>query len=323
MKDIQKLIDEGKRVFNDEIKAIGNAVDFLNEDFAEAVIKIAEAKRVIVSGVGKSGIIGKKIAATLSSVGVPSFFIHPVEALHGDIGMVQNDDVAILLSKSGSTDEIVKFIPYLKMRNSFIISIVGNMASYMARNSNIPLNAEVEREACALNLAPTSSTTLALVIGDALAVAAMKYLNVTREDFAKLHPLGQLGRNITLRIKDVMHQGSDLPIVTEDMPFKEALIEMTRKALGCICIIDENKNLKGIITDGDVRRILQKNDDIRNLMVADVMTSDPINISQDYFLGEAMSLMENRESQINVLPVTENKKLIGVIRIHDIIRSGL
>jgi arabinose-5-phosphate isomerase len=319
----QDILKEINRVIDSEIESIVQSRDLINDDFADAVIKISEANKVIVSGVGKSGIIGKKISATLSSIGISSVFVHPVEALHGDLGMIQREDVAILLSKSGSTEELVKFIPYLKMREASIISITGNVNSFLSKNSNITINASVEREACMLNLAPTSSTTLALVLGDALAMAAMKYRNVTREDFAKLHPLGQLGRNITLRVKDCMHKNDSLPIVAENTLFKDSLIEMTKKELGCVCIVNDDNILKGIITDGDVRRFLQFNDNFKGLKVDEIMTKEPIYIDENYFLGEALALMEKRDSQISILPVLKDKKLVGVIRIHDIIGSGI
>lgn len=323
MLDIESIKAEGIRILNDEIEAIKSSMDSIDNQFAEAVKKIANANKIIVSGVGKSGLIGRKISATLSSIGISSAFIHPVDALHGDIGLVQKGDVAILLSKSGSTDEIVKFIPYLKMREASIISITGNIDSYMGQNSDYVINSYVEKEACSLNLAPTSSTTLSLVLGDALAMAAMKYRNFTREDFAKMHPLGQLGRNITLKVKDVMHRGNALPIVDGNMHLKDAMLKMTDKSLGCVCICDNEEKLKGIITDGDIRRFFQKFDNPFDFTLNEIMTKNPIAISSDYYLGEALAIMEKRDSQISVLPIVENKKLVGIIRIHDIIRSGI
>lgn len=321
--NINDIIDEGKRILNEEAEAILKSLDSINNDFAESVITIAQANKIIVSGVGKSGLIGRKIAATLSSIGISSAFIHPVDALHGDIGLVQKGDVAILLSKSGSTDEIVKFIPFLKMREALIISITGNKDSYMGQNSDFVIKASVGKEAGELNLAPTSSTTLALALGDALAMAAMKYRGFTREDFARMHPLGQLGRNITLKVKDVMHNGADLPLINNQSDFKSALIEMTSKALGCVCLVDENNILYGIITDGDVRRNLQKYDSFAEIKLDEIATRNPIVISPNEYLGDALSIMEKRDSQISVLPVVEDKKIIGLIRIHDIIRSGI
>lgn len=316
------IINVAFEVFEQEIFELSRAKSFINDDFAKAVRLIASAHKVILSGVGKSGIIARKIAATFSSIGTSSVFLHPVEALHGDIGLVQSGDVAILLSKSGNTEELIRLIPYLKMRSAYIISISGNLNSYLSRHSDIALNGSVEKEACPFNLAPTTSTTNALVIGDALAVASMKLRNVSLEDFSKLHPLGQIGRTITLKVKDVMHSGDSLPIVGPNADFRAALIEMSRKPLGCVCVCDESNTLLGIVTDGDVRRILNKYDNIKELALADLMTKSPISIDADSLLLSALATMENRSSQINVLPVVEDKRLIGLIRIHDIVKSG-
>lgn len=319
-----ELIDICKNVLRQEINALESTYNKVGNNFAEAVQLICNSNKVIVSGVGKSGIIGKKISATFSSIGISSVFLHPVEALHGDIGMVQDDDVVILLSKSGTTDEIIRFLPYIKMRSAKIISILGNTKSFIARHSEIVLDASVEKEACPFNLAPTTSSTVALAIGDALAIASMKFKNVTLEDFSRLHPLGQIGRNITVKVKDIMHTNENLPLISTYAPFKNAIIEITNKDLGCVCVVDEEQNLIGLITDGDVRRVLQNSDDLRELNVSSVMTRNPITIKPEAFLGEALKVMENRTSEINVLPVIEdNKKLVGLIRLHDIIRTGV
>ncbi len=318
------IIKEAKRVINDEIMALHQVCDNIDDSFEQAVGIIDKSNKVVVTGVGKSGLIAQKIAATFSSIGVPSVFLHPLDALHGDIGQVQAGDAALLLSKSGSTVDIIKLMPYLAKRNIPIISIVGNKNSYLTRASDVAINASISKEACPLNQAPTSSTTVALAIGDALAVCLMKLRDFTPEDFSKLHPLGQIGRNTTVRVRDVMHKNSALPIVFEESAFKDAIIEITDKGLGCVCVLNRGNKLIGIITDGDVRRALQKNDNISTLSSTDVMTPRPISIEQDLYLGEAISIMENRESQINVLPVVDNRaKCIGVVRVHDIIKSGL
>lgn len=319
----QEIINIGKIALKDEINAIKRAQDVISDEFAEASILLANAKKIIVSGVGKSGLIARKIAATFSSIGVSALFLHPVEALHGDIGVVQDGDVTILLSKSGTTEELLKLIPYLKIRNSKIVSIVGNVSASIARYSDVVLDGSVTKEACPFNLAPTSSSTLALSLGDALAVAVMKLRNVTLEDFSRLHPLGQIGRSVTIRVSDIMHKGTSIPIVHKDVAFRDALIEITRKDLGCVCCIDEDDYLIGIITDGDVRRILQQYEDLRGMIVGNLMTQNPITINQEAYLHEALSIMENRNSEINVLPVlNEKSKLVGVIRLHDILKSG-
>lgn len=321
---IEDLIFEAKRVLQEEINSLNSAKNRLSENFAVAVEMITKSNKVIVSGVGKSGIIARKIASTFSSIGVSSVFFHPVDALHGDLGMVQEGDVAILLSKSGSTQEIVNLVPYLKMRKAYIIAIVGNMQSFLSHNADIALDASVEQEACPFNLAPTSSAIVALALGDALAIACMKLKKVTIEDFSRLHPLGQIGRNITLQVSDVMYKNDFLPYIFPNATFRNAIIEITNKKLGCVCVVDNDFYLIGIITDGDVRRTLQKYEDIRGLKAKDVMTPKPITILQDAYLSEALSLMEQRESQISVLPVVDSDlRCIGVIRVHDIIKSGM
>lgn len=322
MKEIE-LIEIGRQALDDEINTLISAKNKLSEDFAKAASMIADANKIILSGVGKSGIIAKKIAATFSSIGISSIFLHPVEALHGDIGVVQKNDVSILLSKSGTTDELIKLIPYLKMRDSKIVSILGNTTASIGRYSDVVLDGSVIKEACPFNLAPTSSSTLALALGDALAVTVMKIRNVTLSDFSRLHPLGQIGRSITIKVSDVMHTGSKIPIISKNASFRDALIEMTRKDLGCVCVVKANNYLLGIITDGDVRRILQKSEDLRGVIVEEVMTKSPVSIDKDAFLHESLALMENRESEIAVLPVVdENNILTGIIRLHDIVRSG-
>ncbi|TAL68943.1 MAG: KpsF/GutQ family sugar-phosphate isomerase [Bacteroidetes bacterium] len=320
----KEIINEVSNVFDLNVNSLLLAKKNITVEYAKAVELLSVSKKVIITGVGKSGLIAKKIAATFSSIGFKSFFLHPVEALHGDIGLVEDGDCCILLSKSGTSEDIIRLIPYLKSRNVKIIAIVGNLNSYLAYNSDIILDGSVEKEACPHNITPTTSTMVALAIGDVLAVCSMLYNNISINDFAKNHPLGQIGKNLTLQVKDLMHKNSSLPIVNKGTDFKDAIIEISNKKLGCVCIIDNQEKLMGIITDGDVRRILQKHDDFRNLKVEDVMTSNPISIKQELLLNEALSLMEQRESQINVLPVTDEENVcIGVIRIHDIIRSGI
>ncbi len=319
-----EIVEFAKETLQIEIDSLINLRNSLAESFADAIELILQAKKIIVSGIGKSGIIGHKIAGTLLSIGFPAVYMHSVDALHGDIGIVAEGDLVILLSKSGSTEEIVQLVPFLRNRGAKIISIVGNENSYLAKESNVCILARVEREACPLNIVPTSSALVALAVGDALAATLMKIRNFTVEDFARQHPLGQLGRNIILRVADVMHKNSNLPLIQLDASFKEAVIEITNKKLGCVCVVDEDNTLRGIITDGDVRRTFQKFDDFQSLKVANVMTPNPIKIHPEVLLGEALALMEQRESQINVLPVVDsNNKCIGVIRLHDIVRSSI
>lgn len=328
------ILEKALETFDIEIKALERTSKLLlNNNFIAAVELLTSSHKIIVSGVGKSGIIGQKIAATLSSTGSSAVFLHPVEALHGDIGMVQKGDVVLLLSKSGNTEELIKTIPYLKMRSANIISIVGNISSHLARNSDVVLDASVIKEACPFNLAPTASTTVALAIGDALAVALMYKKNITLEDFSRLHPLGQIGRIVTLNVQDVMKNFSEIATVNSRATFKETLVAMSKKPNGCCCCIDENFNLLGILTDGDVRRVLERYDDIRELFITDVMTKKPVTISPTSPLVEALALMENRENQISILPVVSKnstsdnklnnnpKQLLGLVRLHDIITN--
>ncbi len=318
-----EIIIEAKRVFTEEANSINRAMNRIDDSFYHSAKLISTANKVILSGVGKSGLIARKIAATLSSIGCSSTFLHPVEALHGDIGIVQKDDVAILLSKSGTTEELNKLIPYLKLRGAKIISILGNINSTIAEYSDIALDASVDREACPFNLAPTTSSTLALVFGDALAMSVMKIKNTTLEDFSRLHPLGLIGRSITVKVADIMHKGNNIPLIAPEAKFKDAIIEISKKNLGCVCVKSPHNELIGIITDGDVRRVLQKSDNINNISVKEIMTKNPIKILPEAYLQEAIAIMENRDSEISVLPVTDNNNIIiGIIRLHDIVRSG-
>ncbi len=320
----KEIIEEARRSADESISALELMKNHFDENFVNAVRLAVDSKKIFVSGIGKSGLIARKIASTFSSVGLPSFFLHPVEALHGDIGMVERKDLAILLSKSGATDEIVRILPFLKSRSVSTIAIVGSVNSYLANNSDVVLNGFVERESCPLNIAPTTSSLVALAIGDALAVCAMKIKNLSLQEFAKNHPLGQIGKNITIKVENIMHKDKNLPTVDKFASFKDALVEITDKGLGCACVVDDDFYLEGIITDGDVRRLFHDTDDIRGLKVADVMTKNPVTVQQSAYLGEALSLMERRPSQINVLPVLNKRnKCVGVVRLHDIVRSGL
>ncbi len=315
------ILKLGREVLAAESKALAVTSNELGADFTIAVEYLMSARKVIIAGIGKSGIIARKIAATFSSVGTPAIFLHPVEALHGDIGILGSNDVCILLSKSGNTSEILQLIPYIKQKNVTIISIVGTMNSAVARLSDVALSASIEKEACPLNLAPTASTAVMMGLGDALALCVMKLKNFTAVDFAGNHPAGQLGRNLNYRVRDVMHKGDEIPAVSVKATFREALIESSAKVLGCVCVI-EKKHLLGIITDGDIRRILQQYEDIRSLTVDQVMKTNPQTIHENSLLGEAVALMEHRERQISVLPVVNSmQECVGVLRIHDILRS--
>ena len=320
----KQILDVARQVLSVERNSIDLVSSSLDANFAKIVRKICEAKKLIVTGVGKSGIIGRKIAATFSSIGIPSYFMHPGDAMHGDLGMVEAGDVCLLLSKSGSTKELVEMLPYLKQRGALLVSITGNSKSFLSKNSDYLINSYVEEEGCPLNTAPMASALVALAIGDALAASVIKSKNITVLDFSRQHPMGQLGRNLILTVKDVMHSGNSFPVVAETASFKDAVIEITDKTLGCVCIVDEQKKLSGIITDGDVRRALQSYNEINGLTAADLMTRNPITVSADKLLGEALAIMEHRDTQINVLPVVDSTNTpIGVIRLHDIVKSGI
>lgn len=317
--NIKESISEFIKYQANSLVEISNLID---ESYVLAIESILMSKKIVITGVGKSGLIAKKISATFTSVGLQSVFLDPSNALHGDLGIVSDGDIIILISKSGSTEELIRILPYLKNRGK-TISICSNKASFIAKNCDINLNAKIEKEGCPIDLAPMASTTSALVIGDALAATLMKINNFRPKDFAKNHPMGQLGKNLTIRVDDIMHKEKDLPLINTGSSFKEAIIEMTKKNLGCVLVI-ENDILLGLITDGDIRRKLTKIDDIKGIKVKDIMTETPITIKKDIYLGEALSIMENRKSQISLLPVVDdNNYCIGLIRVHDIVKSGI
>lgn len=309
-----------KDLFQEQIKQLENVKNLIDDKFDNAINILNAAEQIVLTGVGKSGHIAKKINATMLSYGLPTIYLDPVEALHGDLGLVKEGASIILLSKSGTTNELISLYPYLKSRNCKLIGLVGNSKSFLADNSDVFLDLTIDKEACPFNLAPTSSTTVSLVMGDAIAVALVNAKGLRPRDFSINHPSGQLGRNTILKVKDVMTSGEKLPIIDENANLNDAIIEITKKNLGCV-IVNNDKNI-GILTDGDIRRILQRKLDINNTIVKDVMTSDPITINENRYLGEALSLMEKRSSQISLLPVLDdNKNLTGLIRIHDIYGS--
>ncbi len=320
----RSLVGIAARVFRQQAQALAEIAGRVSEEFERAVELLHGARQVLVSGVGKSGIIGQKIAATLRSIGIPALALHPAEAPHGDLGIVRRGDVALLISKSGTTAELCALVPYLKQRGVGIIAILGQRRSFLGEHADVVLDVEVSAEVCPLNLLPTTSTTAALVMGDALAVALMHLRGIRPEDIAAAHPLGMLGRLTRLRVRDVMHTGAAIPVVHPQTSFREMLVEMTMKALGCVCVVDGQGRLCGIVTDGDVRRVLQRVEDIRPLRVEAVMTRTPVTVAPDAPLSEALALMEQRPSQISVLPVVDEEGYcIGVIRVHDIVRSQL
>ncbi len=315
-----------RSVLQAESRAIAAAAARLDDCLPRAVQLILDHQgKVVVSGVGKSGHIGQKIAATLASTGTPAVFLHAAEAVHGDLGIYTPGDPSILISKSGSTAELLRLVPILRQFRSPLIAIVGNPKSPLARQADIVMDAQVEREADTLNLAPTCSTTVALALGDALAVSLMHARQFSLQDFARYHPGGQLGRNLWLRVADVMHQGEDVAWVRLDTPLRQVIIAMTERPLGAACVVDEEFNLLGLVTDGDLRRALLAHEDIRHLRSADCMTRKPLTVAPEASLREAIRLMEDRSSQISVLPVLDPKtrRCLGLVRIHDIYQPGL
>lgn len=300
-------------------------------DSAEVLRAVALLERcagkVVVTGVGKSGIVAEKIAATLSSTGCAAVYLHASDALHGGLGIVAaKDDVVIALSNSGETFELIEVLPFLKNRRVPVIAIVGNLQSTLARRADVRLDASVDQEACPLNLAPTTSTTVALAIGDALAMTLMEIKNWTPEKFASNHPAGRLGKRLTLTVADLMHADAHNPTVKINATWLEIIACIGRGGLGTVCVVDEAKHLLGIITDGDLRRALQriKHADLENLTCEAIMTADPIVARPDLLAYDALRLMEDRPTQISVLPVINGARVcIGLIRIHDIVRSGL
>lgn len=311
-----------------EAAAITKAADRLQSDQVEQAVKLLAncQGKVVLTGVGKSGIVARKIAATLTSTGTLAVYLHPADALHGDIGIVTAADVAIVLSNSGETDELVAMLPYLKRRQVPMIALVGNLHSTLARSADVVLDAAVDQEACPFNLAPTTSTTVALSIGDALAMILMQVKGLTPEDFAFNHPAGRLGKRLTLRVRDLMHGGVKNPIVSPLASWVEVLSTMSHSNLGAVNVIDDCGCLVGIITDGDLRRLLQKVENLalEAIAASSIMTRNPVVVSPDALAYHALQLMENRPSQISILPVVnEQEQCVGLIRLHDIIRSGL
>lgn len=308
------------RIERDAISALENRID---DNFIRACEVIMACKgRVVVTGMGKSGHIGHKIAATLASTGTPSFFVHPGEASHGDMGMITNQDVVIAISNSGNTSEVVTILPLIKRMGAPLISMTGNPTSTLAKEAVANLDVSVEEEACPLGLAPTSSTTATLVMGDALAVALLEARGFSAEDFAFSHPGGSLGRKLLLRVSDIMHIGDRIPMVDEGITLSGALLEISRKGLGMTTVVNASGTMTGIFTDGDLRRTLDKSIDVHTTPIKDVMTRNGRTIQPDQLAAEALNIMEGLK--ISALPVTdENGALVGAINMHDLLRAGV
>ena len=317
----EKLLTLGRAVISTETEALENLLKSIDENFVQACLYILDCKgRVVVLGMGKSGHIGSKIAATLASTGSPAFFVHPGEASHGDLGMIKDDDVVLALSNSGETDEIITLLPVIKRLGVPLITLTGNTDSLLAKTASVNIDVGVEKEACPLGLAPTASTTAALAMGDAMAIALLEARGFDAEDFAIAHPGGMLGRRLLLHVSDIMHTGKELPAVLETTLLSEALLVMTQMGLGSTAIVDKEDLVLGIFTDGDLRRALDTDIDIHKTTIDEAMTRNCKTISKDCLAAEALSIME--DSRINALPVVEEKnKLIGLLNMHDLLRA--
>ena len=321
--DPQALRASGARVIATEAAAVAAMTDRIDDSFASGCRVLLACKgRVVVTGMGKSGHVGGKIAATLASTGTPAFFVHPGEAGHGDLGMITAEDVVLALSHSGDSAEILVILPMLKRLGIPLIVMTGNPKSPLARQANVVLNTAVAEEACPLGLAPTSSTTAALAMGDALAVALLEARGFSQEDFAFSHPSGSLGRRLLLRVRDIMHTGAGIPAVNCDVPVRDALLEMKAKKLGMTAILDAEGVLVGIFTDGDLRRLLEKSIDIHTTPILDVMTRNCATVKPEQLAAETVRIMEDR--RINALLVVDQRHtLIGALNMHDLLRAGV
>lgn len=318
-----------KEIILGESLAIQKIADYIDYNEVIKAVELIQGcqSKLVISGVGKSGIIGKKIGATFTSLGVTSVFLHPLEALHGDLGIVSANDVVIMISNSGETAELLEILPYIKNRAKAIISIVGRENSKLASLSDVVLLGKVDKEVCPLNILPTASATVALVIGDLLAVLLMQAKSLTKEDFAINHPAGALGKRLTLKVEHIMHHGSDLPKISHDALLLDALKELNRISLGCVCVLDENDYLLGIITDGDIRRLFSSHlfSELEHLKIYDIMIREPLTILPETLAYEALNIMENnRRKPVSVLPVVNDKNVcVGVVRLHDLVKLGL
>jgi arabinose-5-phosphate isomerase len=317
------LIDKGRQALRIEAQAVAALVDRLGDEFSAACQIFLDCRgRVVVSGMGKSGHVGGKIAATFASTGTPSFFLHPAEASHGDLGMLTKGDSVLAISNSGETAELLTILPLIKRMGAPLVAMTGNENSTLAREADVHLDVSVPAEACPLNLAPTASTTATLAMGDALAVALLGHRGFTEADFARSHPAGTLGRRLLLHVSDVMRSGDDLPMVRPNTPLSEGLLEMSRKRLGMTAVVDAKQKVVGIFTDGDLRRALDRRINIQKSRMADVMTKGGRSIGPHELAAEAVLMMEKHS--INALLVEDDKgRLVGALNVHDLLRAGV
>ncbi|UFS71316.1 KpsF/GutQ family sugar-phosphate isomerase [Geomonas sp. RF6] len=319
------ILAEAKRVIKVEAEALHALADSINRDFARAVEMILKAPgRVVVTGMGKSGLIGQKIASTMASTGTPAFFLHPAEGIHGDLGMIMKGDVVLAISNSGETDEVVRILPIVKRLGASLISMAGNPGSTLARSGDIFLDISVKEEACPLGLAPTASTTVTLAMGDALAVALLVERGFKAEDFALFHPGGSLGRRLLLKVEDMMHAGEALPLVHSATPMREALFTITSKKLGITGVTDERGALIGVITDGDLRRALEKGGDIINQPAGALMQGNPKRILAGELAARALQQMEQYSiTSLFVFNEQDGDRPVGIIHLHDLLKAGI
>jgi len=318
VKNIKKIAQD---VLLNESQAIHNLTQYIDDNFEACVQEIYSAKgRVVITGIGKSAIIANKIVATLNSTGTPALFMHAADAIHGDLGMIQQEDIVICISKSGNTPEIKVLVPLLKRRGSKLVALVSNVNSYLAQHADYILNATIGEEACPNNLAPTTSTTVHLAMGDALAVCLLELRNFSSEDFAKYHPGGSLGKQLYLKVSDVF-VNNQIPIVRPDALLKDVILEISSKRLGCTAVAESDQKLLGIITDGDLRRMLQKNVNITEVKAAEIMTKNPRQIDKDEFAVKALHMMQ--EKSITQLVVVEGDRVVGFIHLHDLLKEGI
>lgn len=320
------MLEQARQVLRMEAEAVLEQVERIDEHFKAAVEMILACPgRTVITGMGKSGIIGRKMAATLASTGTPSFYLHPAEGIHGDLGMVTEGDVVIALSNSGETGEVLHILPSLRRIGAKLIAMVGNPNSTLAKNSDIVLNVGVTREACPLGLAPTSSTTAALAYGDALALALLSKRKFTASQFAVFHPGGSLGRKLLLTVEDIMHSGTENPLVKADISVQDALFVITDKGLGAVSVVDDDNKMLGVLTDGDIRRGLSKGVDFLKRPVTELMTASPKTITKEKLAAQALHIMEsNRPKPITVLPVVDAENhVIGLLHMTDLVRQGV
>lgn len=317
----KKIQSVAKKVLQDEAEAILSLKSYINEEFEACVEAILYSKgRLIITGIGKSAIIGQKIVATMNSTGTPAIFMHAADAIHGDLGMIRADDMVLCISKSGDTPEIKVLVPLLKRYRNQLIALVSNVDSYLAKNADFVLNAHVEREACPLNLAPTTSTTVALALGDALAMCLLEARDFTSRDFAKYHPGGSLGKKLYLKVRDIFPH-NEMPKVSEIADIQTVILEMTSKRLGATAVVGENDELLGIVTDGDLRRMLRDQKDFSTLQAKDIMNAKPKVVSSEEYAANALAIMQ--EKSITQLVVVEDKRLLGFVHLHDLLKEGL